>query len=134
MGRRLVWSKIPRRTLTARRRDDPEGGARADDKKNGKRVGKKKKGTREVTPIGNPTELAKHVRIYPERNTFRVIAKGFVFRHYINGKLMTECHDEDKRRRRASGLLALQLHAGPPMKVQFRDIRLKRLDSSIKKD
>jgi type 1 glutamine amidotransferase len=31
------------------------------------------------------------------------------------------------KRRLRSGILALQLHAGPPMKVQFRNIRLKRL-------
>jgi hypothetical protein len=31
------------------------------------------------------------------------------------------------RARRAEGVLALQLHAGAPMLVQFKDIRLKRL-------
>src|SRR5690606_29272133 len=37
--------------------------------------------------------------------------------------------DEDTSDRRAKGLLALQLHQGPPMKVQFRNIRLKKLDA-----
>jgi len=27
----------------------------------------------------------------------------------------------------AKGILALQLHAGPPMKVQFKNIRIKSL-------
>ena len=46
---------------------------------------------------------------------------------------MVEVTDEDKAKRRRSGILALQLHAGPPMKVQFRNIRLKRLPMEDKK-
>jgi len=41
--------------------------------------------------------------------------------------VMVEVVDEDMSMRRRGGLLALQLHAGPPMLVQFRDIQLKRL-------
>ena len=37
--------------------------------------------------------------------------------------------DDDPAQRDLSGILALQLHSGPPMKVQFRDIRLKVLES-----
>ena len=79
---------------------------------------------RDITLLGDAADLAKYVSDYPGWNTFRVVAGGFVFQQYINGKLMCELHDEDKKNRRASGLLALQLHAGPPMKVQFRNIRL----------
>ena len=39
---------------------------------------------------------------------------------------MAEVTDNGPKKRR-QGLLALQLHAGPPMKVQFKDIMLKRL-------
>jgi hypothetical protein len=35
--------------------------------------------------------------------------------------------DNQHDKARAEGILALQLHAGPPMLVQFRDIQLKRL-------
>ncbi|MCA9061396.1 MAG: ThuA domain-containing protein, partial [Planctomycetaceae bacterium] len=37
-----------------------------------------------------------------------------------------ECVDNDEQQRRESGLLALQIHVGPPMIVQFRNIRLKK--------
>jgi biopolymer transport protein ExbD/type 1 glutamine amidotransferase len=40
-----------------------------------------------------------------------------------------DCTDNDEKERRAEGLLALQLHAGPPMKVQFKNIKLKRAKS-----
>lgn len=61
-------------------------------------------------------------------NEYEITAKGFTFTHKINGELMSQCTDEDQDQRRATGILALQLHAGPPMKVQFRNIRLKKLD------
>lgn len=60
-------------------------------------------------------------------NSYRIVAKGFQFDHYINDTLMSCVTDEDMKDRRASGVLALQLHAGPPMKVQFKNIRMKRL-------
>lgn len=45
----------------------------------------------------------------------------------INGKRVAEALDDDPDSFESAGVLALQLHTGPPMKVQFRDIRLKRL-------
>src|SRR5690606_32746881 len=50
----------------------------------------------------------------------------------INGYVTSIVTDEDESDREARGLLALQLHAGPPMTVQFRNIRLKRLNASSK--
>jgi hypothetical protein len=60
-------------------------------------------------------------------NEYRIVAKGFTLQNYINGQLTAEVTDEDGQMRRRGGLLALQLHAGPPMKVQFRNLKLKRL-------
>lgn len=62
-----------------------------------------------------------------EWNDYRIVAKGFTFEHYINGELMSVVVDNDKEQRRRGGKLGFQLHQGPPMKVQFKDIRLKRL-------
>lgn len=63
-------------------------------------------------------------------NSYHITARGFTFIHRINGRVTSIVHDEDTAQRRASGLIALQLHAGPPMKIQFRNIRLKRLSAS----
>ena len=46
--------------------------------------------------------------------------------HTINGQLLTYVVDESGVGAR-SGLLGLQLHAGPSMKVEFKNIRLKKL-------
>ncbi len=60
-------------------------------------------------------------------NTYRVVAKGNQLEHSINGTLMSAVTDQDPEKALRSGLLALQLHAGPPMKVMFRSVRMKRL-------
>jgi hypothetical protein len=60
-------------------------------------------------------------------NNYRIIARGSHITLEINGKVTAEVIDNDKGQRDLSGVLALQLHAGPPMSVRFKDIMLKRL-------
>ncbi|MEQ1827246.1 MAG: DUF1080 domain-containing protein [Pirellula sp.] len=57
-------------------------------------------------------------------NSYRIVAKGTVCQHYINGTLMSEIQDGQPDKRSAEGILAFQLHQGPPMKVQFKNIML----------
>ena len=80
---------------------------------------------------GDPAELVKAIKT-GGWNTFHIVAKGNHIKQSINGVLMAELTDNDDAARR-TGLLALQLHAGPPMKVQFRNILLKRLKMEDKK-
>lgn len=77
--------------------------------------------------LGDPAELAKVIKKGDEWNSYRIVAKGNRITCEINGMLMSDIVDEDTDTRRRAGLLALQLHAGPPMKVQFRNLQLKRL-------
>jgi len=51
----------------------------------------------------------------------------------INDRLVAEVEDHDPRRRELQGILALQLHSGPPTVVQFKDIRLKILKAAEQK-
>lgn len=81
---------------------------------------------KEVRRFGESKDLGQFVK-RDDWNSYRVVAKGFHFTHEINGHLMSACTDEDTEVRRPSGIVALQVHAGPPMKIQFRNIRLKRL-------
>lgn len=60
-------------------------------------------------------------------NECRIVAKGNRLQHYINGVLMSDVTDNDPVNRKASGLLGVQVHVGPPMKVEYRNIRLKQL-------
>ena len=60
-------------------------------------------------------------------NSYRVIAKGNHLIHEINGITTVDVTDHEEAKRAKKGLLALQLHAGPPMTVQFRNIKIKKL-------
>ncbi len=59
-------------------------------------------------------------------NDYRIIARGNRLQHFINGKATIDVTDETAVGAKI-GVLALQLHAGPPMTVQFKDIVLKEL-------
>jgi type 1 glutamine amidotransferase len=59
-------------------------------------------------------------------NDYEIIAQGNHLTHKINGQVTAEVIDDQPDKRAASGILALQLHAGPPMTVQFKNTRLKR--------
>jgi uncharacterized protein (TIGR03067 family) len=58
-------------------------------------------------------------------NEYVIIAQGNHLQQFINGKQTIDVTDECESKRAMNGVLALQLHAGPPMKVQFRDLRIK---------
>lgn len=58
-------------------------------------------------------------------NHYRVVAKGNKLSHYINGTLMSETIDNQPSKAATKGILALQIHTGPPMVVQFKNLRLK---------
>lgn len=59
-------------------------------------------------------------------NDYIIIARGNHLRHYLNGVQTVDAIDNDPRGRALTGMLALQLHAGPPMVVEFRNLRLKQ--------
>ena len=62
-----------------------------------------------------------------EWHEYHLIAQDRKLLLHVNGKLIAEVIDNDDGNYEALGLLAMQLHTGPPMKAQFKNIRLKRL-------
>jgi hypothetical protein len=60
-------------------------------------------------------------------NLVHLIIKGNRLQHYVNGVLMSDVTDNDKVNSKMSGLLGVQVHVGPPMKVEYRNIMLKEL-------
>ena len=91
-------------------------------------VGKDGKAT-VVGTLGDTAELQKAIK-QKDWNEYTILASGNRMIHKINGVTMSEIVDDFGKQ---SGILALQLHAGPPMEVQFKDIRLKRLPLASKK-
>jgi hypothetical protein len=62
-----------------------------------------------------------------EWNQVHLIIRGNVLTHLINGQLMSVVVDEDPTTRTSSGLIGVQVHVGPPMKIEYRNFRLKPL-------
>jgi hypothetical protein len=60
-------------------------------------------------------------------NECHLIIKGNRLLHYINGILMSDVTDNDTANRKFSGLLGVQVHVGPPMKIEYRNFRIRKL-------
>jgi type 1 glutamine amidotransferase len=60
-------------------------------------------------------------------NDYVILAQGNQLTHLINGRVTAQVTDNQPEKRAKSGILALQLHAGPPMTVQFRNIQIRRI-------
>lgn len=90
--------------------------------------GRKGKLVTEVETIGDKAELADKVNDAPEWNEYHIVANEWTMTQSINGVLMSELVDNDKKNRRDSGLIAIQLHQGPPMTIEVRNILIKELD------
>lgn len=82
-----------------------------------------------VDEIGTRKELQKAVK-KEDWNTYRIVAKGNVIKHFVNGVLMSEVDDRDPENRVTQGLLGVQVHVGPPMKIEYRKILLKEIGSA----
>ena len=79
--------------------------------------------------IGSPGEadsLKSAIKV-ADWNQIHILARGATITQVINGRVMSMCVDEDSKGRSMEGLLGLQLHVGPPMKVEFRNILFRKL-------
>jgi hypothetical protein len=59
-------------------------------------------------------------------NEVVIIAQGTHIQHYLNNRLIVDFTDNHPKQALLSGILAFQLHAGPPMWVEFKDVRIKK--------
>lgn len=81
--------------------------------------------------IGDPDEIAKAIK-RGDWNEYTIIARGNHLTQKINGVTTVEVTDNDAKHAAQEGVLALQIHMGPPMTVQFKDIQLKVLTDAPK--
>jgi hypothetical protein len=78
-----------------------------------------------VGSVGNAAEIGAAIK-KGDWNDYVIIAQGNHLQQFINGKQTMDLVDEEEAKRAMSGILALQLHAGPPMMAQFKNIRIKK--------
>lgn len=84
------------------------------------------KGLNLVSELGNRDDLGALIK-KGDWNNIHLVIKGNVMKHYVNGTLMSEVTDDDAKNRVLKGMMGFQVHVGPPMKVQFKNIMLKKL-------
>jgi len=95
-------------------------------------IGAGQKKGKVVGKTGDSKQLQSHIS-KTDWNEYHLIARGNQIVHKINGHVMCEVTDENEADARRCGILALQVHQGPPMTIQFKDIRLKRLPMADKR-
>ena len=79
-----------------------------------------------VEQFARPEELQAQVR-KNDWNDYHVIVRGSRMIHVLNGHLMSEVLDRDGGLGQRRGLLGVQVHVGPPMTIEYRNIMLKHL-------
>mgnify|MGYP001151413749 CR=1 FL=1 len=82
-------------------------------------------GKRTGSRVADAKELLKNVK-NNGWNDYHVIARGPMITLKINGVVTSQVVDHEQGKAHRSGIFALQLHGGEPMKVQVKNIRLKR--------
>jgi len=81
-------------------------------------------GKSKVTPLN--AEAPKPIDL-SEWREMTIIARGNRLIHKVDEEVTSDVTDNQPSARERSGLLALQVHRGPKMKVQFKNIRLRKL-------
>ena len=78
-----------------------------------------------LSTIGDNKELG--AAVTTDWNSVHLIVRGNVLTHIVNGRVMSVTIDDDAKGRAMEGLLGVQVHVGPPMKVEYKNWRLKPL-------
>jgi hypothetical protein len=80
--------------------------------------------------IGNLQQSADELKALIKQNDWNqvhLIARGNMLVQILNGAVTSVVVDDDSKNRSSGGLLGFQVHTGQPMKVEFRNIWLKKL-------
>lgn len=83
-------------------------------------------GQKTITPIEDAAGPARFK--LEDWHEYHLICRGPNLTLKVNGRVVAEVIDNAAAQQDLSGVLALQLHSGPPMTVQFKDIRLRKLE------
>lgn len=83
-------------------------------------------GKRHIQSLADPSQLLNHFKPL-DWNSYRIVCRGHTITLYLNNVLMSQVTVLDPKLAASNGIIALQMHPGPPMKVQFKNIRLKKL-------
>jgi len=83
-------------------------------------------GGRGILADVDPQEVAPHVK-RDDWNTYEITADGPNLKHVLNGHTTISYTETDEQAGATEGIIALQLHVGPPMRIWFKDVEIKEL-------
>ena len=66
-----------------------------------------------------------------EWHDYRVLVRGNHHQHWIDGHPTTDLIDLDEKGRSLEGVLAVQVHVGPAMEIQYKDFKIKHLPDDM---
>ncbi|GBL24940.1 hypothetical protein EMGBS6_17250 [Opitutia bacterium] len=78
-----------------------------------------------IGSVGDSKELATFIR-NGDWNEYHLIVRGGTQVHILNGHVMSVVIDDDATARHPEGKLGVQVHVGPPMKVEYRNLRVRQ--------
>ena len=76
-----------------------------------------------LSNLGDSKDLA--ALLTSDWNSVHLMVRGNILTHMINGRSMSTVVDDDAPNRMLEGLIGVQVHVGPPMKIEYRGFRLK---------
>jgi hypothetical protein len=79
-----------------------------------------------VSSLGDDKELKSLIK-GEDWNDLHLIVRGNTIIQMLNGRVMSMLIDDDTAGRKMDGLIGIQVHKGPPMKIEVKNIRLKKL-------
>jgi hypothetical protein len=79
-----------------------------------------------VGTLGSSDELKALIK-GADWNDMHIVARGNVLVQYINGRMMSMLIDDDVTNRKLDGLIGIQVHKGPSMKIEVRNIRIRNI-------
>ena len=79
----------------------------------------------EIGKAGDKSALLSFIK-KDDWNECHIIVRGNTLIHIVNKQIMSVVIDDDTLNRKNDGLLGVQVHVGPPMKIEYRDIRIKK--------
>ncbi len=88
-----------------------------------------------VDPAGQPWvvgEMPVEEFAAGQWHEYRVLVEGNHHRHWIDGHPTADLLDFDEKGRALEGVLAVQVHVGPAMEIQYKDFRIKHLPDEMR--
>jgi hypothetical protein len=84
-------------------------------------------GKKNVTGASPDAEKLKTAEKKGDWNEITIIARGNHLIQKLNGLVAVDLTDNDAKGRTMDGIIALQIHAGEPMTISFKEIKIKEL-------